>query len=300
MTSMTRANASETELAYVAEVTPGVTPTTPQLIQLPVQSSSLWLTRASIEDPTISPDRLGSAPVPGNKSVQGDAVVTLRHAQYDDLIEAAMGGTWAGNVLKQGKTRRSFTFQRAHTDINAYHTFVGVKVNSMDLSITPGEIISATFGLMGANQTNTVTNLDPTPTQSLDKQGLNSINGSVKIGGSNVCVTAASINLNNNMSAEYCIGSDVAGPDWDKSIVTGSLTFFYEDLIQINRFMNNTSASVEITLSDGLNSLTFLMPKVNFTTADTPLPNTGRMFVTSAFTASRDAVLGTSLQITRS
>lgn len=298
---MAQAIAAESELGYVAEVTYGVTPASPELKSLPIQSTSLWETRESIEDPTISPDRLGAAPVPGNRAVAGDMVVTLRHGQYDDLLEAVMGGTWTANVLKQGKTRRSFTMQRAHSDINTYHQFKGVRVNTFDMTVTPGSIISATFGLMGSTMTNGNTNLDATPIAPLDVPGLNSISGTVTVAGQAVCVTSATININNNMTVDYCIGNDVAhAPTWDKGIVTGSLTFFYEDLVQVNRFFNNTVTSVSLTLTDGTNNITFLMPHVNFTSADVPLPNTGKLFVTMPFTASRDAATGTSIQITRS
>ena len=47
----------------------------------------------------------------------GDIAVELSFRSFDDLIQAAMQGTWTANVLKIGKVERTFAILERHTDI---------------------------------------------------------------------------------------------------------------------------------------------------------------------------------------
>lgn len=298
---MAFATGTRTEIAYIAETTFNTTPSTPQMILLPKQSTSLDTTKDLFDDPTIVSDRMEYDERHGNIHTGGDLVFTLQHGQWDDLLEAALGGTWTSNVLKNGTTTRSFTFEEQFQDITQYRIFTGVRVNSFGLEVSPNAIVTGTFGLMGAGMTTSQTALDATPTALQVKAGMSHIGGTLTVGGSAAVCTAFSLSVDNGMEQIYGIGSSTARDvTWAESTVTGSATFYYEDLVMYNRFLNETTAAIVITLSDGTNTLTFTVPKAKFNTATLPIPGPGVLFVTMAFKGLKDATAGCSLSITRS
>ena len=298
---MAFASGSRVRLAYVPEVTFNTTPALPELVELPKQSMTLDLSKETFNDPTITSDRMEADERHGNIMVGGEVVATLQHGQFDDWLQAALGGTWTTNVLKVGVIPRSFTIEQGFLDINQYRRFTGVRVNSYSLEVNPGSIVSATFGLMGAGMTTAQAPLDATVTAPQAKQGMSHIGGSISVAGSNVVCTAASISVENGMDPAMGIGSSTAFDlVWAESVVTGSCTFYFEDLIQYNRFLNETTAAIVIVLSDGTNTLTHTIPKAKFNTATLPVPNSGMLFVTMAFKGLKDATTGTTLQISRS
>lgn len=298
---MAYAVGSRSDIAYVAETTFGTTPSTPQMILLPKQSLSLDMTKDIFSDPTLVSDQMEYDERHGNIKTGGDLVVSLRHGQFDDLIEATMGGTWSSNVVDVGTTLRSFTFEEQFLDITQYRRFTGCRMNTMGIEVNQGNIVTATFGIVGAGMTTSQTALDASQTAIQAKTSMSHIGGTITVGGSAVKVTAVSLNIDRQLAALYAIGSssafDVAV---NTAIVTGSATFYYEDLVQYNRFLNETSAALVLTLTDGTNTLTFTVPKTKFNSATIPVADGGPMFQTVAFKGIKDPTTGTSLRVTRS
>lgn len=300
------ASGSQTRLAYVPEVTFNVTPATPQLTELPKQSMTIGITKALMTDPTITSDRLQAEDRHGNITVGGDLVATLRHGIYDSLLESAIGGTWTANVLKngltQGITPRSFTFEKGFRDVGKYEVYTGVRVNTFNLEINPGSLCTATFGLLGAGATASLTPLDSDVPLLVTGQAMSHVGGQITVGGTNAIATACTINIDNGMTSAYAIGSSTAKDVvWAESIVSGSVTFYVEsDLTKFNYFLNEQSTSMSILLTDGTDSYTIVIPRVKFNSADTPIPNSGLLFMTVNWKAAKDAATGASIQITRS
>jgi hypothetical protein len=127
------------------------------------------------------------------------------------------------------------------------------------------------------------------------------LNGVCTVGGSAVTVTAFSLSHNNNMGGLYGVTSDtVAGINWAEASQTGSITFYFEDLIQYNRFLLETTAEIIITATDGTNTFTFTIPKAKFNAGAVPISGAGVLFLTMSFKALYDSVSGTTMSITRS
>lgn len=295
------ASGSRVQMGYVAETTFGTTPATPQVVLFPMQSTTFDLQKEVINDPTIVPDRMELDERHGNVSSSGNLVVTLQHGQFDDLIEAAMCGTWASNEVKVGTVSRSFTFEQGFLDVGQYRRFTGVKVNSFELSMAPNQVVQATFGLLGAGMTTSATALDSTPTAIQNKAGLTHLGGTITVGGSPVICTSLSLSLNNGMTTNYGIGSSAARDiTYAESTVSGSATFYFEDLVAYNRFLQETTAAISVSTTDGTNTMTFNIPKAKFMGGQLPVPNSGVLFLTMPFKALKDSVTGTTLSITRS
>lgn len=292
---------SRAALYYVPEVTYGVTPVTPQMAELSKTSYTLSLNKDVLNDPDILSDRMEAYERHGNYLVNGDITASFKHEQFDALLEAALGGTWTTNVLKVGQTERSFTFESWHGDIARSLRYTGVRVNSFSMSVVPNSIVTATFGLIGSGFSDGTSQLDSTPTPVVNKTPLTHIGGTIEIGGVAVKATNFSLSIDNGMEAQYAIGSSAAADvSWSEATVTGSFTVYFEDMAQIDRFVDEVEAEVEIVLSDGANTLTFNMERVKFNGGGVPVPGSGVLFVEVPFKALKGTVSGTPVSITRS
>jgi hypothetical protein len=302
---MTFASGATASLAYVAETVYNTTPTTPQLIQLPYTSTSLDLTRAEITDPSIVGDRMERGVKSGTQKVAGNIAVVYRHDEFDDLIEAAFGGTWTANVLKVGGTNgglpRSFTIEQGFTDISQYLKFTGVRVNTFGVSGKVDAYADATFGLMGAGYGSSTTPSDATPTVPGSLPGLSLLGGSVTIGGVAQKLTTFNLELNNNMEGVYGATATTAyDVHWANAIVTGSVTAFFESMTEYNHFLADTTAEIVAVFTDGTNTHTYTLPAAKYTTAGLPVSGPGLLFITFSFKGIYDATLGSTMSITRS
>ena len=303
---MAYSTGATTGLAYIAEVTFGTTPGTPQMVSIPKRSSTLDVTKEIINDPTILPDRMERDEKHGNKRVGGNIVVTAQHGQFDDFVEAALGGTWATNVLKTasatGGLERSFTIEESFGNITQFRQNTGCRINTFEVSGSINSYLQWTFGIIGKNMTTAQTALDLTPTAVVaNKPGLTMLSGVVSVAASNVTVTAFSLSHNNNMAGVYGVTADTAaGINWAEVNQTGSITFYFEDLVQYNRFLLETTAAIVITATDGTNTYTFTIPKAKFNSAAVPVSGAGVLFLTMTFKALYDSVSGTTMSVTRS
>src|SRR5690606_36461361 len=122
------------DIAFVAEDSVGVTPG-------PSPAPTMKFLRFTSGFPTTVKNTFASDEVrsdgqitdmrPGTRRISGDLGFELSYGAFDDWLQAALGGTWDANVLKSGRTARSFTLEERHTDLTKYVRSKGVAVNSM-------------------------------------------------------------------------------------------------------------------------------------------------------------------------
>lgn len=89
------ANGSRHSVSRIAEVTYGVTPANPALKTLRTTSTSLALSKETLESEELRSDRQTADVRHGAFQVGGDMGFELSYGSYDDLLEAAMCGTWS-------------------------------------------------------------------------------------------------------------------------------------------------------------------------------------------------------------
>jgi hypothetical protein len=89
---------SRSGLSYITEVTFGVTPGSPQFVQLPINTHSLNLTKDRVQGNEIQPDRMLRVDRHGNRQVAGDIVVDLRKADLDPFLESALMSAFANSA----------------------------------------------------------------------------------------------------------------------------------------------------------------------------------------------------------
>ena len=269
---MTIASGANHQLAYVAETVAGTTPATPAFKKVPHTGTTIGVSKETQQSANLGGRQLKCFKH-GNVSVSGDTTHEVGYGDFDDLLEAALCGTWATNVLKSGIVRRTFTVERLFADISTYIRHRGCEVNTMALSVAPNAIPTLTFGWIGLDQDplNTLFT-GATYTEASNNCPFDSFTGVVQEAGSPLgIVTQLDMNLENGIEALYAIGSNKSiDKTIGKSIVTGSITVYFENTTLMNKFLVNTESSVDVTLTGTGGSLKFDIPRLSFTSGANP------------------------------
>lgn len=266
------ADSNRVQLSYVAEVTPGVTPATPQLRNLRMTSESLNTNIATSVSNEIRSDRNVADVIKTGSTAGGDINVEYSFGEYDELLEAFMQGTWAANVLKNGSTRRSFTIQKAFTDKSKYQYFRGCEVTTMSMDLTQGAIVTGAFGILARTSEDGAIDLDPTPTASLTNSVFNTgahfknfkINGTSYSDG----VRKVAFNATNTPREQRQMGTTaLAGVGIGRFNVSGSFETYFGDATVINdSIANDTYLTIAYDLDIAGVGYTISFPKVKATT----------------------------------
>jgi len=306
---MAFASGSQHGLRYVSEgATWGVTPSTPTMVSLRHTSCSLVLSKDGFQSQELRSDRQISDFRHGVKRVQGDIGIELSYGEFDPLLEAALFGEFAyqsgisaDNVLKGGTTRKSFTIERAFLDITQFGVFTGCMVNTFNLSIPANNIVTGSFGIVGKDGSYSASPLSISPTASKTNSPYDSFTGVIKEGTNEIAVvTSLEISVNNALDPNFVIGSDAAAAITDgRSNVTGTVSAYFENVALLDKFIDETESSIEITLGGATNKYDILLPRIKYTGGDNPVTGEGPIVMNMPFQALLDDTTKTNLQITR-
>lgn len=302
------ANGSGRRVAYIPEVTVGVTPATPVMKILRITGGGPRTSKQTAVSEEIRADRNVSDIVHLGQDVAGDYAYELSYGTYDDLLEGLFQSTWATNVLKNGITPKSFTFEETlemgATD--SYQRYVGCQVNSMNFSIASRQIVSGSLGIMGmqetlgtaiiAGETYTAANSEPISTASANV-------ASFTVGGVSVKVKSMQINVTNNVRTRPLVSSLYSAElGSGRFEVTGSLELYFESNTAYQAALDHTSGgALTFTVGNAANKrYTFLLP--NIIPADSEIQKGGNsddVMLSYPFQAVYDAGEAATMKITR-
>lgn len=302
------ANGSLHTMAQVAEASYGVTPATPAFKPIRINSTTLGLSKNTLESGELRSDRNTADLRHGTMQVGGDIVSELSFGSFDDQLEALLCGTWAENVLLNGVERRSFSVLRHFGDIGKadkpYHLLTGCEYNTLNLQVTTEAIVQATFGIVGkglallAAAPAGATFADPTTTAPMD-----SFTGELVEGGKTISVvTEIQLTIENGISPKYVVGSkETIRPSIGRCKVTGQVSAYFEDSYLLEKFINEASSSLVFTLTDreAGNSMKFTIPKIKYTGGQPDVGDEGPITLSMPFQALLDSAAGGALKIER-
>jgi hypothetical protein len=301
---MTASNNSR-QYAFVAESTFGVTPASPntQLIELVDFTGDLNATQLS--SASLNSHRQTSDARRGNLSAEGELQVEMVAGNYDPFLAAVMGSAWIGNVLKVGNTKSSYAIEEGFLDLGQYRVFNGMTFNTFAVEINTDNLITATFGLLGAGATAfSGSSIDASPTAVTTKPKFFHEEGTISEGGTPIAyLSAVSFELNNNITGNYALGStSYHSLSLGRVSVTGTITGLCDSFALYNKFVNNTDSTLSVVLSAGspAETLTFAFPKVKYTSGTIQRSDTGPVMFELGFEAVYDSTAATSMSITRS
>lgn len=288
-------------LCYVPESTVGVTPsTTPTFLRH--TSCSLALTKENIVSKELRSDRqISDMRMVGDK-VGGDIGFELSFGEFDVLLEALFMGTWDDDELVSGVFMRSFTFERAFPDIGQYELFTCCHINQMTLSVQPNAMTTGTFSVVGKAAGLSAEPLSASPIPSQTGFVLDGMSGVLKEGGTAVAyITGIELTFANGIDPKFVVGSKVAEAFVPgRSDVSGKLSAFFTGTGMIDKFIQETPSSLEITLGDGCaGSYTLLLPCIKYSGSDNPVNDEDAILLDMPFQAILDPTTGTNIKLTR-
>ena len=292
-------------LRYVAEGSFGATPSTPTMIALRHTSCGIALSKDSFQSNEIRSDRQISDFRHGVKRVQGDIGIEFSYGEFDPWLEAALFEDWDNNVLKNGTKTKSFTVERAFTDIAQFGVFTGCMVNSFSLNIPANAMVTGSFGIVGKAGTYSGSALDAEPTGSQTESPFDSFTGTLKSGDANsggadiATITSVDISVENGLEAAFVVGSDTTPQITPgRCNITGSVSAYFEDLTLLNRFINETESMLELKLGGATKNYTILLPRIKYSGGDNGVSGEGPLMLNMPFQAIAHATDAT-IKITR-
>jgi|AntAceMinimDraft_13_1070369.scaffolds.fasta_scaffold09357_6 hypothetical protein len=296
---------SRSSLAYIAETTFGTTPSTPTFATLPFNTHSLDVTKDRVEGNEIQADRMPRVDRHGNKQAGGSIEVDLRKGDYDAFLESAFLNSFSTNTLKVGTTPKYFSIEDAANDISQFRLFTGMSVSTLNVSIAPNQMVTATFDMVGKTGTQAATtgSTGGTPTASSANAPFDSYSGTIEDGGSAISiVTSIDFSVTNSLAPTFVVGSDSAQQlEFGRAVIEGTMTVYYEDAALINKFLNETESSIEVSVNDpsGASAYTFLFPRVKYNGASVPVQNPQSRLITLPFVSLYDTTENSNLVLTR-
>lgn len=299
---MPQASGSRHSIGYVEESAFGVTPATPAFKAFRHNSSTLNLDRSTFGSEELRADRMVSDLRPGTRNVSGNIVTELSHESHDDMLAAALCGNWNADTLEAGIVRRSFSIQREFDDIGRYLLYKGMQVDTLQIGMTTGGVVAMTFGFWGksmeaasAGVAGATYPAAPTTTP------MDALSGVIEEGGAPIAVvTEVNLSLNNNLASRFVIGSaESLEPSIGRSVLTGTLSAYFEDIVLYQKFLSDTASSLRVTATDGVEEYDFLVPRLKYTGGDVPVQGEGPVSISMPFQGILDPVTGTSFIINR-
>ena len=286
------------QLVHISkETVNGTTPSPFARSVIPFTEITLDAAATKEDSNSILDSRLAQKGAVTGVEYAGDLNSEWRFGVFDDLIAAAAFNNWQADtpVIDQdtltfgGTTRQSFSVLRGYTDINNYHTFRGVHVNTVNISIPEQGLVTIGFGLMGKGRTvasslpaGTVTTPTLTPTFSNVSVGDILIDGVSQVGVA--CITAFDFTWDNTMQVQRCLGAglDIGALIETMANGTGSFTAAWSTGAAANyeKQFTNTTIGLQVVIKDSSNNEYVLtLPKVEITAS---LPSGGNSDILQA------------------
>ena len=194
-------------------------------------------------------------------------------------------------VIKKGSTITSFAIEKAFTDVNEYQLYTGGIVNTVNLEVSPNAMITGSFGMLFQDAENGSTDYHNDITEVVTNRPFDAFTGYIKENDTtNSIASSLSISLDNGFERNFVLMQNTAPQMTSgKSNVTGSVTLYFSDSIIYDKFVNETESSIELRLADDENNgYVITLPRIKYTSADTPVSSDGAIINTMNFQALDD------------
>ena len=264
-------------IAIAAESTFGTSPTT-GFKSFRYTGESLNYNISNTQSAQIRADRNVNELVRTDASASGDLNFELSYGTLDDLLEGLLCSTWASDVLKNGATPISYSIEKnfGGTGITKpFHLFKGMTPSSMGLSVSAGDMVTGNMSFLGKEMiTATSKQNSSTIGAATTSPVMNAVSNVAALseGGTNMLLASSDkvmsldISIENNLRVRNSIGTlGATSIGMGQFVVTGSMSVYFASGGVFNKFLNNTDSSLSFQVSDGTNSYTFLLPKIEYT-----------------------------------
>lgn len=303
------ASGARVRYAYVTEVTPGTTPSTPSFTMFPVTGGNMSATKSASPIKNVYPDRQFRDAPQTMQGAAGSYNIAMAYGQFDDIMQGAMFGTWASNALKDSTTRNFLTFEETE-DVGGgsflYSRYPMGIVDGFGLDMTGGREVTGSFSVWAQKETKATTIITgATYTAAVAKPVLSagvSFASLSLLSLSSPKVRRVTINIKNSMRARPVVDSLYSiEPGEDMADISGTVEIYVDSNSAMQKALDHATGALSFNLGNTAGSTyTFNMP--NIQTLEGKRSNSGPSgdgMVTIPFQALRDSGTSAQLVITR-
>lgn len=307
-----RAVGAKGRIVVDEETTYGSDPGAPDGRRVSILTASPGAEQELMADATLRGNRNPVQPIQGNVNVPGAITANLDETSAAILLKHALGQvatTGAGDpfnhVITIGDLPIGLVVEKGFTDITQFHKYNGVKVSSLELSVTPEGFVEMTVNLVGQKETRSGTPYDATVTEFAYK-AFTSFQASLDEGGSPLgIVTNFNFSLSNELDED---GFAIDGNNFRRdlcegdALVTGSIETFFIDDTLLQKAEDGDETSLKITLDKNVTparTCEIFIPELILARGNAELAGPKGIKVTHDFTAYfDDSAEASALQIT--
>lgn len=256
--------------ARVAEVTWATTPSTPTFLISRVTGGGMRTNKSTGTSNEIRADRNVSDEFQLGQDAAGSVNFELTYGTFDTPeIESLLQSTWSTNVIKNGITTKSFTWEET-IEMGAtdnFFRFPGTMANSMSLSVPARGAVTGSWGLMAQKELSVTSIVSgATYTAANTKAVMTGVNAAALsvLGGSSYKVRSLSLEVTNNLRTRPVIG-DLYSAEFGagRFEVTGNAEVYFEAATLYDSVLSHGSGALTFTLgSVTAEKYTFLLPKI--------------------------------------
>lgn len=303
-------NANRVQLAFIEEVTWGVTPSTPNFQKLRMTSDSLNHEVENITSAELRADRNISELIQVNRQNSGGMELEFSYGTFDSFLEGALFSAWNTDTLVNGVTRKSYSIEKAMTDETEFFIFKGMVVSDFTLNLATKSIATGSFNFLGGSSSLAQTTFATTYTAATTVDVLNCMGNvaAIQEGASLTALTGVfiqnlSFTVANNLRGVSAIGYNTAQDiAYGKCDITGSLSVYFTSDRLYDKFIAGTASGIYFHLQDAAgNWYKFTFPRVKFETDSIPTPGQDQDVIENmTWRALYDSGIGGMMKIERS
>lgn len=265
------ASSNLARILIIPESSFGVTPTTGDSQELRFTGESLKFGITTETSQEIRSDRQIADLIQTGAESSGDVNFELSYGTYDDLLEAALGGTWDADKVTNGTAAKFFSVEQGFTDINQHILFKGMSVNSFNLEFSIDSIITGSVGFMGAESIRDDESQMPgTPQPTTSTEVMDSVSGFAELmvdGNAFPCgVSRVSLNIDAALRAQKALGKlGACAINIGTLNITGEIVVYFSDGALYDKYIKNEDLSLTWTVQDKTgNKYKFNLPRIKF------------------------------------
>lgn len=205
--------------------------------------------------------------------ITAHASTTLTYTNATGTLQASTSATVAVKYSRTGTNKKSFLFEKSFADIARFISFRGMRVGTMALNFESGQILTGSFGLVGAGAFSAATTVSGSVTAASTNivSAASSNMGRIEEGGIVLTtkIKSAKINLNTNARQLTGLGSKFPiGINYGSFDITGTIEAYFEDAALYDKFIAHTDSSLVVEIIDAADHRTiFTVANLKFTNA---------------------------------
>jgi len=236
-------------------------------------------------------------------TAKDSTTLTIKNAT--GTIQAdANGVTVLMKTARTGIVKRSFLMEKGFLDINQFISFRGMRVGTWNMNVESEQIVTGSFGLVGAGAfaAGTTVSASVTPQGALSIANATSNIGRIEENGVALTTKLRSVKfaLNANPRALPAIGNKFPiGVNLGSFEITGTIDAYFEDLALYNKFLSHEDSSLVLELDSPEDDRTIItISSLKFTKASPAGAGLNQdVMVSLDFTAKKDSTFTTMMQV---